>query len=193
MKLNDEDLLLAISNDDEEAFKSLFRKYRDKLFTYIFKITKSRETSEELVMDVFIKIWQSRAILTEIKNFQAFIFHIAKNKSLDFLRLAAKDQVLIELIWDEINAESGSRPDEKLILTELKGKIERVVDRLSPQRQSVFRLSREQNMTYDQIATHLQLSKSTVKNHILDSLHFIRHHLNANSDYILVIIIFFLK
>lgn len=190
MELNDQDLLFAISNHDEEAFKILFRRYRDKLFTYIFKITKSRETSEEIVMDVFMKIWESGSILSEIKNFQAFIFHIARNKSLDFLRTAAKDRVLTELIWEEINlAGSHNQPDDKLILNDLKSKISKVVNELSPQRKSVFRLSRERHMTYDQIAKHLQLSKSTVKNHMLDSLHFIRRHLNTNLEFILLTLI----
>ncbi|WP_316811810.1 RNA polymerase sigma-70 factor [Pedobacter heparinus] len=177
MKLIDEDLLLAISKGDEEAFKCLFRMHRDQLFAYIFKITKSRETAEEIVMDVFLKIWESAAVLTEIKNFQAFLFHIAKNKALDFLRMAAKDRVLVELLSDQINTPASDQPDDRLLLNELKSDIDKVVARLSPQRKSVFRLSREQHMTYDQIASHLQLSKSTVKNHMLDSLHFIRHHL----------------
>lgn len=193
MNLNDQELLLKISSHNEEAFKSLFTRYRDKLFAYIFKVTKSRETSEEIVMDVFMKIWQSRTVLTEIKNFEAFIFHVAKNKSLDFLRVAARDRVLTELIWDQISNECGHQPDEKMILTELKCKIDETIEQLSPQRQTVFRLSREQNMTYDQIALHLQLSKSTVKNHIFDSLHFIRHHLNSNSNFILLIVIMFTK
>lgn len=192
MKLIDDDLLLSISKGDEEAFKCLFRNHRDKLFAYIFKITKSRETAEEIVMDVFMKIWESGEVLTEIRNFPAFLFHIAKNKSLDFLRMAAKDRVLVELLWDQINTPAADQPDDQLLLNELKSNINKAVAQLSPQRKSVFRLSREQHMTYDQIASHLQLSKSTVKNHMLDSLHFIRHHLNTNFELILLIL-FFLK
>lgn len=188
MKLIDEDLLLAISKGDEEAFQCLFRRHRDQLFAYIFKITKSRETAEEIVMDVFLKIWESAAILTEIKNFQAFLFHIAKNKAIDFLRMAAKDRVLVELLWDQINTPASGQPDDRLLLNELKSNLDKVISNLSPQRKSVFRLSREQHMTYDQIARHLQLSKSTVKNHMLDSLRFIRHHLNTNFELIVLIL-----
>lgn len=194
MNLSDQDLLLEISSHNEEAFKTLFTRHRDKLFAYIFKVTKSRETSEEIVMDVFMKLWQSRTVLTEIKNFDAFLFHVAKNKSLDFLRSAAKDRVLTELILDQMNnREGGHQPDERIILTELKSKINETIEQLSPQRQTVFRLSREQHMTYDEIASHLQLSKSTVKNHIFDSLHFIRRHISTHADFILLGITIFLK
>lgn len=193
MEQSDQDLLLLISQDDEEAFKCLFRRYRAKLFAYIFKVTKSRETAEEIVMDVFIKLWQSREILMEVENFPSFIFMIARNKSYDFLRMVAKDQVLKELIHGEIEAESDSRSDEKVILDELQNKLDSAVELLSPQRKSVFRLSREQHMTHDQIAAHLNISKGTVKNHMIDSLRFIRQHLNANLDLIIAGVIFFKK
>lgn len=193
MNLNDRDLLLRVSMDDEESFRCLFARHRDKLFAYILKVTKSREVSEEIVMDVFLKIWQIRTGLARIEDFSSFIFHIARNKALDFLRMAAKDHVLRDLLWEEIEAVSDTRSDGKLLLDELESQIEIVVDGLSPQRQSVFRLHREENLTYDQIAVHLQLSKSTVKNHMLDSLRFIRLHLTANLDLIILCFILFKK
>lgn len=193
MEATDHNLLLLISQNDEDSFKDLFKKYRDKLFSYILKITKSREASEEIVMDVFMKLWQSREVLAEISNFPSFVFLVARNKSYDFLRSAAKDNVLKELLWNEIEAASDSRSDEKILLTELQQKLDKAVERLSPQRQSVFRLSREQHMTYDQIATHLNLSKSTVKNHMIDALRFVRQHLGPNLDLVIIGLIFFKK
>lgn len=193
MDVTDQNLLLRISQDDEDAFKSLFKKYRDKLFAYIFKITKSRESSEEIVIDVFMKLWQSREIVAEINNFPSFIFLVARNKAYDFLRLAAKDLVLQELLWDEIEVASGHSSDEKIMLDELQEKVDQAVSKLSPQRKSVFLLSREQHMTHDQIAAHLNLSKSTVKNHMIDALRFIRGHLNDNMDLVIMGLMFFKK
>ncbi|UKT65954.1 RNA polymerase sigma-70 factor [Pedobacter mucosus] len=179
METIDTSLLLLISRGDELAFKELFRIYRDRLFNYIFKITKSRETAEEIAMDVFLKLWECRTSVVEIKNFPSFVFLIARNKSIDFLREAAKNPVLQELVWEEIQVLSDERSDGKVIVNELQDKVNRAIKYLSPQRQTVFRLSREENMSYDQIAKHLQLSKSTIKNHMLDSLKFIRTHLGA--------------
>jgi RNA polymerase sigma-70 factor (ECF subfamily) len=193
MKRNDHDLLLSVCADDEKAFRILFKKYREKLFLYLLRITKSKEASEEMVMDVFMKIWQIRGKLHEIEDFPSFIFHVARNKALDFLRLAAKDKVLRTLIWEEIEAVSNQMSDDNLIANQLKEEIETVVGKLSPQRRTVFRLSREHNLSYSQIASHLNLSKSTVKNHMLDSLQFIRHHLSAHLDLITIVFIFFQK
>ena len=179
-------LLLLISQDDEDAFKSLFKQERNRLFLFIVKITKSREASEEIVMDVFMKLWLSRQILPEVNHFPSFIFQVAKNKALDFLRKAAKDKVLQELVWDEIQAVSDSRSDEDLRCKELQAEMDTAVNKLSPQRQAVFRLSREQHMTHDQIATHLNLSKNTVKNHMIDALRLIRQHIGPSLDLVIL-------
>ena len=142
-------------------------------------------------MDVFLKLWHSRSILTEINSFSSFLFKVARNKAFDFLRLASKDKILRELIWTEIEAADNSSSDDKLYLDELASQLDQVVSKLPYKRQFVYRLSREQHMTYDQIATHLNISKATVKNHILDALNFIRLHISANSDLIILVVIFF--
>nr|WP_068887601.1 RNA polymerase sigma-70 factor [Pedobacter panaciterrae] len=193
METIDNSLLTQISCGDESAFEELFKIYRDRLFNYIFKITKSRETAEEIVMDVFLKLWNGRALIAEIENFPSFIFLVARNKSIDFLRTASKDRVLQELIWDEIQVLSDSRADGRIVINELEGEVDRVVKQLSPQRQTVFRLSREEHMSYDQIAKHLHLSKSTIKNHMIDSLRFIRVHMTTKLDIFIVSLLLFKK
>lgn len=190
MEGTDQDLLLRISLGEQEAFKCLFKRYRNKLFAYIFKITKSRESSEEIVIDVFMKLWQSHEILAEINHFPSFIFQVARNKAYDFLRVAAKDLVLQELLWDEIDAASESRTDDKILVAELQENLKLVIGKLSPQRQIVFRMSREQHLTYDQIASQLGLSKSTVKNHITDALRFVRERIGANMDLVIIALLF---
>jgi len=188
---NDRDLLLLICEGDEAAFKQIFKKYNGRLNTYLLKVTKSRESSEEIVMDVFLKLWQSRDMLSEIDNFSSFLFKVARNKAFDFLRLASKDKILRELIWNEIEAVDNCSSDDKLCLDELQSQLDQVISKLPYKRQFVYRLSREQHMTYDQIATHLKISKATVKNHMLDALRFIRKHISANSDLIILVVIFF--
>ncbi|MEO6813775.1 MAG: sigma factor, partial [Ginsengibacter sp.] len=82
----EKDLLIQVSNGDEKAFKDLFSCYYQKLFNYIFCFTKSKQVAEELVMDVFLKIWLGREIIPQIEKFDAFLFRVAHNKSIDFLR-----------------------------------------------------------------------------------------------------------
>jgi RNA polymerase sigma factor (sigma-70 family) len=94
MKSEEHSLLVLIAEGNEKAFRMLFKNHRAKLFNYIFKLTKSRVAAEEIVMDVFLKLWEGRSLLSELDNFNAFLFAIARNKAYDFLRKAYKDRVL---------------------------------------------------------------------------------------------------
>ncbi|WP_423737768.1 RNA polymerase sigma-70 factor [Chitinophaga caseinilytica] len=188
-KLYDEQLILRkIAGGDEPAFRELFDEYRGRLFAFVSKFIRSEQVAEELVLDVFMKIWLGRELLVQVRNFDAFLFRVAHNKSIDFLRAAAKDSALRELLWDDIQAAAGERPDMQLQQREFEGKLRRAVELLPPQARKVYRLSRESDMSHDQIATQLQISRSTVNNHIVAAQRFIRSYLSREMDLALLIL-----
>ncbi len=180
--LDEKSLLLQISEGNEKAFRSLFGAYYERLFHYVFSFTKSRQVSEELTMDVFLKIWIGRDIIPQIEKFDAFLFRVAHNKSIDFLRSVAKDPRFQVLLWEQIQMANNTQADTTLILHEYEAKLREAVSLLSPQRKKVYLLSREQDMTHDQIATQLNLSRNTVNNHIVEAQRFIRAYLAKNCD-----------
>ena len=168
-------LLLQIKEGDEKAFRLLFERYRNQLFTYLFRITKSKEAAEEMVLDVFLKIWLGRSIITEIQNFEGFLFRIAHNKAIDFLRTVAQQPAKQETLWASMQETPASETaDQRLELNRAQQTIHEAVERLPGQQQKVFVLSREQGLTYDQIAEKLHLSRHTVRNHMAAALEFIR-------------------
>lgn len=179
-------LLGRIANGDEAAFKALFEQYRTRLYNYCFRITRSREVAEEIVMDVFLKIWLGREMACEIEHFDSFLFRVAQNKAIDFLRRVHRDPTLRNLIWQEIPAAADDATDSKLICEEYENSIRDAIRQLSPQRQLVFQLSREQHLSHDQIASYLNLSKNTIKNHIVESLRFIKRHLGNHTEMIII-------
>ena len=185
----EKELLTEISGGNEKAFRTLFSGYYKQLFNYIFSFIKSRQIAEELVMDVFLKIWLGRDIIPQIEKFDAFLFRVAHNKSIDFLRSAARDPKFQDLLWEQIQLVNDVQADSSILLQEYEAKLREVVFLLSPQRKKVYQLSREQDMTHDQIAVQLKLSKNTVNNHIVDAQRFIRTYLSKNYD-ILILIIF---
>jgi len=178
----DKDLLLQVSKGNEIAFKALFDKYRQRLFYYISHFIKSNQVAEELVMDVFMKIWVGRSAVLQITDFDAFLFRIAHNKSIDFLRSAANDARLKVLLWEQIQVVSGERADAAILASEFEQKIREAVDLLSPQRRKVYLLRREQDFTHDQIAAQLGISRATVNNHIVEAQRFIRSYLSKNME-----------
>ena len=189
---NERSLLQQIAQRDEQAFKSLFDLYKDRLFLYINGIIKSKEVSEEIVMDVFMKIWLGKEIVNQIENFDAFLFRVAYNKSIDFLRSAARDPQLRDLVWHEIQVAGGTSADQQVITREYEKKLREAIGQLSPQRRLVYQMSRERGFSHHDIARQLQLSKHTVSNHIVESQRFIRSYLIRHMDIAVLLLTFFL-
>lgn len=176
-------LLCRISNGDEKAFNQLFALYRNRLYAYLLKVTKSKETAEEATLDIFLKIWNARHVLGEINNFETFIFRVVHNKAIDYLRIARRSRLQQQEIWLDMEARlCTAHADENLLKTETEAAIRKAVSRLSPQRQEVFRLSREEFLSYDEIAERMNLSRNTIRNHLSSALSFIRGHLDEGLD-----------
>ena len=183
---NDALLRSKASQGDEEAFRALFDRYHGRLYQYIFKIIKSKEAAEEITMDVFLKLWLSRDMMTEIQNMDGFLFRVAYNKSIDFFRAASKDQQFTELIWDKIQTPSHTESDAPLLMREYEAKLREAIDLLPPQRKKIFNLSREEGLTHSQIAEELGISKNTVANTIVEARQFIKAHLSKNLDLVVL-------
>ncbi|PZR27775.1 MAG: RNA polymerase sigma-70 factor [Citrobacter freundii] len=178
--LNDELLLKKIAEGDEPSFRILFDRYHKTVFTHLFGITKSKEVSEELVIDIFVKLWAGRELLLEIRDIEAFLKKVGYNKSMDFFRIAARNAKLQKAIEREMDHGSGIPADVRLHDLELKEILRKAARQLSPQRRLVFTLSREEGLTHDQIAQKLNLSRNTVKNHMIEAIKSIKNYLKAN-------------
>jgi RNA polymerase sigma-70 factor (family 1) len=178
----EKELLVQVSAGDEKAFKDLFARYYEQLYHYIFGFIKSKQVAEELVMDVFLKIWLGRDLITQIEKFDAFLFRVAHNKSIDFLRSVARDPKFKDLLWENIQLTNNVQSDSSILIQEYEAKLHEAVSLLSPQRKKVYQMSREQDMTHDQIAAQLNLSKHTINNHIVEAQRFIRTYLSKNFD-----------
>ncbi|MEO9003106.1 MAG: RNA polymerase sigma-70 factor [Ginsengibacter sp.] len=178
----EKELLTLISKGDEKAFQSLFSSYYEKLFNYVLSIVKSRQVAEELVMDVFLKIWLGKEIVSRIEKFNAFVFRVAHNKSIDFLRSVARDPKFQDLLWEQIQISNNTYADSTVLVREYEAKLREAVSLLSPQKKKIYQMSREEDMTHDQIAVQLNLSRHTVNNHIVEAQRFIRTYLIKKYD-----------
>ena len=178
----EKELLAQVAAGDEESFKILFSAYNKRLFNYISTIIKSPQVAEEIVMDVFLKIWLGKEIITQIENFDAFLFRVAHNKSIDFLRSVARDPIFGDMLWEEIQLSSPERADASILRKEFETKLREAISLLSAQRRKAYQLSRDEDMSHEQIAQHLGLSRNTVNNHIVEAQRFVRSYLAKNLD-----------
>ncbi|MEO6549377.1 MAG: RNA polymerase sigma-70 factor [Ferruginibacter sp.] len=173
----DERLLLPlIAKGDEIAFKQLYDQYFTRLSAYVFKLCKSASITEDVLQEVFIKLWLNRSVCTPIESAEAYILSIAKNTTIDWLRKLSRQTTLIVDLSTQV-AECGNAAENKLSLENLESLITKALSQLSSQKQQVFQLSKVVGFSHDEIADELHLSKSTVKNHLSETLKHIRKHL----------------
>lgn len=194
-KIDNVELLQKIAEGDEQAFQVLFESYRSRLYHYMLGIVKSTEIAEELVIDVFMKLWTGREMLTQIENMDAFLFRVACNKSIDFLRKAAKNPEVTNIIWDNIHLASSNTAETRLMQQEYEKVLRDAIELLPPKRRQVYRMSREEEMTHAEIAKELGIAPSTIANQIVDAQRFIKSHLlkHLNSTVLFAILMLELK
>lgn len=160
----------------EELFTSLFYTYKDRLFGYVLSVSHCRYTAEEITQEIFLKLWLSRSELHLVENAESYLFTIARNKTLNYLRKAKYDERLVVEIKNRMNPLSNN-VDEQVSISENNRLLQEAITMLSPQRQLVYRLSRQQGLNHDQIAEEMRLSRNTVKNHLVQALRFIKTYL----------------
>ncbi len=162
-------LLNQVAQGDQEAFKQLYNTFKDKLYSFIFVLSGSKETAEDVVQDVFLKIWVQRERLMEIENFNAYVFRMSQNHVLNLLKRAAKGKsILIKMKGEDPSVLTN--PDRQLVYNDTKKALEKVVAELPSRQKDIFVLKREMGLRHEEIADLLQISSSTVKNHLTQAL-----------------------
>jgi RNA polymerase sigma-70 factor (family 1) len=174
-------LLKEVAKGNEKAFRALYDAYFRHLSAYIFKLSKSKAATEEIVQEIFVKLWVNRALLTDIALLDAYIFTMARNKTIDHLRRLAKETRLISTLSAQL-AEYNNNIEEKLNASALQLLIEEALEPLSEQKKKIFHLSRNEGLSHDEIAEIMQLSKSTVKNHLSETLKQVRDHISQQPN-----------
>lgn len=176
----EKELFSRIATRDEMAFKWIFEQYRSKLFNFTLKICKSEEVAEEIIHDVFLKLWTSRDLLHGIENPLSFLFTIAKNKSLDHLRKVARDAKLMDGLW--LTIQNDRDPIQEMMEAKESYQIvNKAIGLLTPQQRLIWTLSREEGLSHEQIAQQLEISKNTVNNHLVASIKQIKAYLHKHN------------
>jgi len=187
--LSEKLLLEKIAQGDELAFRLVFDLYKTKIYTFIVNFTHSRADAEEIVQDTFLTLWQNRNTLHQIEHPRNYIYTVVRNKTYHYLKQASKSQARMQVIWANLKLDSNET-EETLQLQESKKLIDEALSMMSAQKQEVFRLSRYEGFSHEQISDATGLSKSRVKNIIVEVLKFIKMYI-AQCTSILAIIIWF--
>jgi len=169
-------LFCRLADGDEEAFRQLFHYYNKLLYPFVVKLTRSPLAAEEVLQEVFLKIWAHRKKLTQVDNPKAYIIRIVSNESMDFLHAQAKQERLAKEMLRNAADEAPS-PEQSYFQRETEQRLQQAVEQLPLACRQIYRMSREQYKRIPEIASELNLSPSTVKNQLVKALKTIRLHL----------------
>lgn len=173
--------ILELKNGSTSALKKIYQFYGNKIFHFINSYTRNREISEELVQDIFIKLWNYREKLETSKSIKSFIYAIAKNHVIDFIRKPDVKIFSIDSVHEQRLTE-GNMGEESLIFAEEEKIIFEAMASLSPRKRQIFELNRIENLTYKQIAERLGISVSAVEKSISSALKDIKNHISKKSS-----------
>lgn len=189
---DDKALFVAIANGDGESFTILFKRYFDRLKWNAVKMLKSEFWAEEVIQDVFMQLWSNREKLIDIESPSAYLFRITTNRCLDRIRRRNQEIKIQYLLNQTFSAEPDSLQQNSYDLRLIETVINEAVRQLPEKGRQVFELQRTRNLSYPEIADRLGISKNTVRNHMVKSLHFIRGYLAEKGGLSFVIFSFWL-
>lgn len=173
--MDDRNLLLAIKCDDPDAFKKLFFRYRLKVYYFAFRFLRNKEEAEEVVQEVFIRIWNNRKQLNEALSFNSYLFTITKNFIFNLNRDKINHQAFIDFILPYCS-ETENNTEEAVISNDLELHLKEAIENLPPKRKLIFKKSREEGLSYPQIASELNISEKTVEAQIHLALKWLKKH-----------------
>lgn len=149
-------------NDDESAFNELYKHYVVKLCQFTYSFIDDREAGEEIVNDVFLKIWVGRQKLDSVRNLQVYLYVAVKNACLNHLRSISSKRIKELKVTEAYYFHLSVDPAQLLISKELKTKVLNAVNELPPRCRLIFKMVKEDDLSCNEVATILGLSNKTV-------------------------------
>lgn len=166
---SDTELILGLRNSEEPVFAMVYNTYKTKLYSFAWRFLKNKELSQEIVQETLISLWTNRHNLDVSYPLGPYLYTIARRLTLNVLRNAATAGAAREKLWLDLN-EAHNETEEAVLLADLQEFTDQSVAKLPKQQQLVFKLSRYEGLSHEEIAAKLNISKNTVNNHLVEAL-----------------------
>ena len=178
------ELIQQLAEGNEEAFKQFYNQHWNRIYSLALAYLKSAAQAQDIVQEVFLKVWTRREQLKNVEKPEAFVYIMGRNEVLNALKkkisLAAIDEQANDYLPDDYLL-----PNQVVDLKEMQQKINRAIDTLPPQQKLIFKLSREEGLNHEQIADRLGIERATEKNHIVRALNSLRQLLKGEKNSLL--------
>lgn len=167
------ELVTRLKKGDQIAFKEIYLKFNARIYNFCIRLLSDKEEAKDVLQYVFVSLWDQRERLDPDKPIEKYIYSLARYSAYHILRRRVYQQAAVEFI---ITSEPQFREvtSEEIIYNELKCFIDDVIEQLPPRRKEIFKLNRNNGLTYKEIASKLNISENTVDTQMRHSLSFIR-------------------
>lgn len=178
VKFEDQQLVQSLQKGNVAAFDSLFEIYSPKLYGFAFKYFRNETDAEELVQEVFVKVWENRHSLKTEHSFKSYLFTIALNQIRKYFNKKAVALRYLESLQHEPEfSDPALAEDYESALQKLNS----IIDQMPPRRREIFIKSKLEGKSSKEVAAELNISPGTVDNQVSEALRFLRSQFKAES------------
>jgi len=184
----DQELSSLLRHGDKSAFARLYEMYSQRIYTNLIRLLKDEDLAQELLQEVFVRIWDKRETLQVETSFRSYLYRVSENLVRDFFRKAAKDKRMMEQL---IMAASELYIDNEELYIHKENNIllHQAIDTLPPQRRRIFILCKIEGKSYNEVSEITGVSVSTVNDHIVKATKAIRAHFVLSGDSAIILVI----
>jgi RNA polymerase sigma-70 factor (ECF subfamily) len=186
---SDSELLVFLHEGDKKAFEEFYNRYHKPIYRYLVSLVKVPEIAEDLVHEIFLKLWDIREKLVIKENFKGYLFWMCHNKAADTTKKIAGERMLKDRLLHYYQNLSVVEHHTLEQLQRYDNLIEEALNSLSPQRRKVYELCKRQGKSYQEAAEELQISTHTVKEHMSSALATLRDFLRQQGEFSLALIV----
>ncbi len=179
--LSDSELLGMLRDGNEFAFAKLYRQYSPQLYLNVYKMVKDEQIAEELVQELFTKVWQKRDELSIESSFLAYLCRVAQNLVYDFFRKLKRDKKMQDH-FISVSTTYYEHIEEALHYRESNGILQKALSQLSPQQLKVYQFCKIDGDSYKEVALKMGISPHTVKEYLSNANKIVKSYLLSNSD-----------
>lgn len=187
----DEQLLHQMSNGERQAFTMLYRRYWEDLFIIATKVLRGKEEAADVVQDVFLSLWNRREELNLQGSLAAYLHTCVRYKCISYIEKNITRRDYLAMLAQVEVSSFYPNAEINLHLKEIQQTVEKVVAKMPAKMREVYKLSRQEHLSYKEIAEHKSISVETVKKHIQHALQLIRAGLPCNTLLVVAINIIF--
>ena len=170
--------IVGLKKGNQEDFRKIFDEYSKRIFVFAKGYLKSNEEAEEVVQEVFVKIWNVRASINTELSFKSYLFKITYNYIRELFLKKNRENIYKHEILD-FAVDFDNRTEESLDYSSLLELVEKLIDNLPPRQREIILLKKKQGLPIKEIASVLDISHRTVEKHLSEALKNLKRDLSA--------------